>query len=97
MVLWLQLRTQLLVPAGLDRLELLRRNAMSGPSQAGTPPVATPSLQRDSQLPAVSEAEPAAGVDEEYQYQPTKVRHLRFAGCYWLGPLIHSVQAVDDV
>eukprot|EP00775_Hariotina_reticulata_P009315 gene9315-9480_t len=63
---------------GLDRLELLRRNAMSGPSQGGTPPVAitAPSLQRDSQLPAVNEAEPAAEGDEDYQYQPTKVRVL---------------------
>lgn len=54
--------------AGLDKLEVLQRSAMSGG------PMTAPSLAGD--LPAPSEAG-AAGAEDESQYQPTKVRHTR--------------------
>lgn len=52
--------------AGLDKLEVLQRSALSGG------PMAAPSLAGD--LPAPSEAGAAPGTEEEFHYQPTKVR-----------------------
>jgi hypothetical protein len=52
--------------AGLDKLEVLQRSARSGGLMSA------PSVAGD--LTAPSEAGAAGGADEEYSYQPTKVR-----------------------
>lgn len=57
--------------AGLDKLEVLQRSALSGG------PMTAPSLAGD--LPAPSEAGAAPGTEEEFHYQPTKVRCTMFA------------------
>jgi hypothetical protein len=51
--------------AGLDKLEVLQRSALSGG------PMSAPSLAGD--LPAPSEAGGAPGAEDDFQYQPTKV------------------------
>lgn len=63
--------------AGLDKLEVLQRSALSGG------PMTAPSLAGD--LPAPSEAGAAPGAEEEFHYQPTKVGCCR-------GPAISQQQ-----